>query len=219
MEDLSKLTKAELIARLTATEADEPNTPSIGVADLMKAIVAAQGAAAHPPVTEEQKYRVVNGKALRVAFECADPRTGQMKQYALPKQNDFVMLSLAEIRNLQQQFPSFFEEGYLVVPELDSMGANAILDFEKFIASIKYTEVDERIAEISSLNTLYGIFNHIESQRFVTTDEHGRPLTEGPDNTLTVKEVKLPALKDAISRAVKFRIESMSDVRVNLDGK
>jgi hypothetical protein len=230
MTDFSKLSKAQLVAMLekqsAAPEAppEAPSAPaaSVDVTALMSAIVASQQAQSHAASKpEERTYKVINAKAQALGFECRDDKTGAMRQYSLPKQGDFALLPKGQIEDLQQRFPALFTEGYVAVPDLLAMNANHILDFAAFCEQTAENEIEARIEAITDPGTLWALFNHIENQRFVTTDAQGQPLSTGKDRDrmFVVEEIALSPKLNRIETAVKRRLEALTGTKVNLDGK
>ena len=236
MEDLSKLSKKELlehIAQLQAkseatvapvepTPAPVPQTATINVQDLMAALVAAREVQSAPAVAEDtQTYKVINASGMALGIQATDERTGVTRTYSLPKKGDFCKLTRGQVDELRERAPHFFERGYVSVPDLMEDNANVIRNIDKFLAELKFDDIDGRIALITSKDTLFTLFNHIESKRFVHEDERGQPLKNkvGGEEMLVIKEIKLDPKLAAVERAVKTRLEEVSGIRLNLDGK
>jgi hypothetical protein len=235
MEDLSKLSKKDLIdlveklatkqAELTSepaapVEVAAPATTQIDVNALMAALVAARQPA--PVVSEDNKtYKCVNASGMALGIEVADGRTGLIRTYSLPKTGDFCMLTGSQVEELQEKAPHFFENGYVSVPDLIADNPNVIRHMAKFIAELAFDDIETRIDAITSKDTLFTLFNHIENQRFIHEDAHGKALTDkiGGEDSLVLKEVKLSPKLATIERAVKSRLEEVSGIRINLDGK
>lgn len=238
MEDLSKLSKKELLehiaqlqAKSEATVAPEapapvaetvPQTATINVQDLMAALIAAREVQATPAPTEDgTTYKLINASGMALGIQVTDERSGAVRTYSLPKSGDFCKLTRGQVDELREKAPHFFERGYVSVPDLMEDNSNVIRNPDKFLAELKFDDIDTRISAISSKDTLFMLFNHIENKRFRHEDDRGQPLKEkiGGEELLVIKEVKLDPKLAAVERAVKTRLEEVSGIRVNLDGK
>lgn len=228
MANLKDLSKAELIARLEQMEAQQaaptpaPTAVTVDAAALMQAIVAAQHAQQHATgAKEERSYKAINAKSVTLGLQIPDPRTGEIRIHLLERKGDFVMLTKEQLTEMQARSPHLFRDGLLAVPDLLEANPNTILDFEAFIETLAFDDIGPRIEAITDLGTLWALFHHIESQRFITHDEKGNPLIEGRDRDaqFVVKEVRLDTKRAALELEVKRRIEALTPVKVNLDGK
>jgi hypothetical protein len=238
MEDLTKLTKAELLQRLQAMQTAVPSesatvaekaSPQPNLVDdvlaqnqrLVTALVAArtpQTSAAPEPTT----HRVENVCGAAVGFQLTDPRTGLSRHYSLERRGAHVDLDGDRMEQLKTKYPSFFAKGYLSAPSAEADNPNVIRDIPAFIAALAYDEIIPRVAAITSIGTLQALFHHIETLRFATHDDQGRPLVEkdpvsGQDRP-TIEERHLDAKAMALELAVQRRLYALSGTRASLDG-
>lgn len=237
-QDLSKLSKAELLKRLEALEAQAaapapapaveapapaPATATIDVNALMQAVIALREAPAAPaPVEKDQTiYTITNVSGMALGIEVNDERTGLLRTFSLPKHGDFCKLTRGQVEQLREKAPHFFERGYVSVPGVIEDNPNVIRDYEVFMATIAFDDIDAKIEGITSFETLNTLFNKIEAKRFISTDEQGNPLTEKVDgkDQPVLREVKLEPRLRALETAVKHRIEALRQIKVHIDGK
>jgi len=170
---------------------------------------------------EQASIRLENVIGYAIGFQVTDPRTGQRRSHSLQKKGDFTMLRPSEIGELRESHPSLFEKGYLSAPEFQPDNDNVIRDPAAWLFALDdvYT-TNEIVGKITSLPSLYLLFNHIEEQRFSHVDEQGRPHIAGEENGRTLyklEERKIDPKLLAVEMAVKRRIEELQGVKVNLD--
>lgn len=221
-KDLTKLTKAELIALLedSAKEAPPPTTEP-GINDLVLALVAektttqALRKALEDNDQKEKKYKLVNTQGVSLTFGVTNPKTLQRDRHHLEMKGSFVWLTQEQIKEAQEQFPDLFERGYLAVPELIEPNVNTILSYQDFLDGLEVDSVESAIGKIEELNTLYGIYNYIENMRFTHLDESGKPLLrkgEGGKDEPYLRENTLNPVTAMAYEAVRRRLTDVTGV-------
>lgn len=171
------------------------------------------------PPAELPLYRVENAKGVAISVEVTDPKTGQTRAVRWEKRNDFTNLFEAQIREIEEKWPHFFGDGYLVAPDFIAENSNAIANMPAFLASLDYDTIEERIEAITSVSTLWDIYHHIENLRYEYLDERGNPLVEKDHNgvdrpTIRVKKGDPKLL--SVLMAVQGRIFKLSGVQAKV---
>lgn len=187
---------------------------------LTLAVVAGREAQKAKVADDRPTVKVENVIGYAIAFEVTDPRTGAKRVVSLQRKGDFAKLFPEQIEEIKERYPHFFGQGYLAAPEYETVSVNVIRDVEEFINSLSLDEVNARVEQITSLPTLYVIFNHIESKRFRHTDEHGNPLTETDTTGKTIfrmEEIPLDPKTMAVALAVQRRIAALQGAKVTFD--
>lgn len=240
MSDLAKMTKGELTAlvadqqkqiedlrqQLEALKAGQSSDLSvqelIARNERLTLALLAEREAKKQDEVASRKYRVTNVSGAIIAFTVTE-ENGLKRRVRLARDGQYAELTEKQIRELYEKSPHFFEKGYLSAPDVIADSPNAIPDIAAFVRNLSYDDINERIGKITSLGTLWRIFNYIENQRFIAADEHGRPFTESDgDRELPVlKEVELDQRLIAIEMAVQRRIATLlpdtNAPRVSLD--
>jgi hypothetical protein len=236
--DLSKLTKAELIALLqqqaavpatvpampqgASAESPAPAPAPSPVDELVRALTGALVASREMPKNDESTYRVENVAGCSIAFTVLDDRTGATKFYRLEKRGDHAKLTGHQVNELREKHAHFFDDGYLAVPGVVEESVNTIRDPQKFLDSLTFETVNARIEEITSPASLWTLYNFIETLRFTHLDETGRPLTETDAATgqdyFVMRERSIDPKYLATAMAVQRRIGALTGVRARLDG-
>jgi hypothetical protein len=235
-DDLQKKSKADLIKLVEELKAanvtepalvEPPVDPSVNgdsTQKLVEALTSALLATRHAPKSNEPDattFRLENVSGMALGIEVTNERTGQIKTFSLSRRGEFCMLTLGEIAELREKAPHFFQLGYVHVPHEGLTNPNVVRNIDEFVDSLEYETIDARIGTITSLDTLFAIYNHIENKRFLSEDSNGQPLTErqGDKQVLVLKEQKIGPKYMAALVATKQRIEALSIVKVSLDSK
>lgn len=188
---------------------------------LTLAVVASREAQKAKVADDRPTVKVENVIGYAIAFEVTDPRTGAKRVVSLQRKGDFAKLFPEQIEEIKERYPHFFEQGYLAASEYEAVSSvNVVRDVEEFINSLSLDEVNARVEQITSLPTLYMIFNHIESKRFRHTDEYGNPLTETDTTGKTIfrmEEIPLDPKTMAVALAVQRRIAALQGAKVTFD--
>jgi hypothetical protein len=187
---------------------------------LMAALMASResGKATTTDAANEEQVRVVNLLGVTVAFQVADVRTGIPRSIVLDQRGSFTTVQRGQLREMQEKYPHFFEQGYLGCPEVPST-PNTIENFDRFLSDLPEDQIVTRINSLTSSALLFDLFNHIENQRFTHLDEKGNVLVErdGDKPMLVMKERQIPFKLQAIERAIQQRIADVTGVKIALD--
>jgi hypothetical protein len=186
---------------------------------LMTALATGRNAAAEPAPakTEEQLYPVENVMNVAVVVVVEDPVSGAKREIPLEKIGDKVDLTRTQIERLRERSKHFFDLGILSAPAVIDDTPNVVRDVRAFVNGQSLHEVTAAVEKITSVGTLYRIFDHIESQRFTHLDTNGQPLMEQNAEgtpTPTVRETDIDPKLLAIELAVQKRIGALQDVRI-----
>lgn len=232
VKDLNTLTKAKLIEYIESLQ----NTPDAALAteverlkeqnaeiisqnqQLIAALVGSRNATSESE-EDEATYKVYNVSGMTIVFSVSDAR-GLPKQVRLEKKTDVAYLTRAQLEELEEFSPHFFDEGYLSVPGYREDNPNTIRNIDAFIESIEFEDIRDRIQQIDSVTTLFSIYNHIQTARFTHLNEDGTPVVEkdASGNVYrTVREKQVSPKMEAVEIEVQRRIDALTGVKVKRD--
>lgn len=159
---------------------------------------------------DEVLYNVTNvsGSALTAILQ--DDR-GHDRMYQWDTRDKVVKMSAEQLKQLQEKSPHWFAEGYISAPEFVKDGPNVIRDLDEFVDTCTSENVSSRIEQITSIDTLYSLFHHIENLRFANEaekDEHGYQV---------LKSVELPPMVLALQSMVMKKLNRLANVNTTME--
>lgn len=162
----------------------------------------------------EPKHRVVCATGSYVSFEVTNA-LGQKEGVHLAGRGEYKDLTQAQILEVKDRFPFLFEDGFISCPSLFEDNLNVVIDIQKFVDGLGYDEINKRISQITSPDTLWAIWNHIESKRFTAVDANDEPLKD-KEGQPVMKELDLSAKETATALAVQRRITDLTNTRPSM---
>lgn len=163
--------------------------------------------------TGKKQFRVENISGMSLHFYVVNTATGRNTDVALLNNGDFVNLNEAALEELLERQPNLLANRLVTIPGFSPEDAEAIRDYDAYIAGIPLDEVNARIGAVENIGLLNCLYNHIETKRFkVVTGQ----------NKAGEKEIRLDALpldpkSMAILMAVADRLHALTGVRIQLN--
>jgi hypothetical protein len=224
-KNLNMLSKAELIALLSQQTADTamPAVTAPSDDNLTKLVEALATIQVHQQQQKGTPYdqddvklslELENVSGMAIGMEVRDPINGSTRSLSFPRPGDKHKVSNRQVRELRSEYPYFFENGLVAVVGVEDNNPNLVADVKALIEALAIDEVNGRIEAITSTETLFKIFNYIETRRYVNVDSDG-VATESNDargNRATTLEIRnIDAKEMAIFGAVQRRITTLTN--------
>lgn len=174
------------------------------------------------PQATEPTCEVVCVAGCSVSFRITDSK-GNPKDVFLPGRGSRYTLTHEQVRELKEVDENLFEgtQPLLMVSgeEQGEANPNAVASIPRFLAGLGLSAIQDRIQAIDNVPLLYEIYHHIESTRFVTTDERGAPLFHEEDGVKipTIREVPIEPRVALIEQEVARRVQELTGVRLSID--
>lgn len=185
---------------------------------LTQALVASrtQNAAIAQGGRGDEVFAVTNMGLAGIGFNVFDDR-GVVREFYLPQKGSIVYLTRAQILELQQKAPQYFDKGYISAPEIVPPTANTIPDYDAFLRSLPVNDIKSRVGALDSIEQLYNIYAHIEAQRFTDTDASGQKLKDN-EGRPRLEIVELDPKLLLVQAAIKQRLMVLGVVPPSEDG-
>lgn len=164
---------------------------------------------------EDPHFDLVNLIGANFVVKVQD-RHGHERSFRLRGRGDKHPVTAEEFDYLRDKNPDLFEKGYLSAPDLMEENPNVIHDIAS-LAELPMDEISDRIMAITERSILFQIFNWVENQRFVSTDENGRPLLD-EEGAPRLEELDLSPNLIALENAVRRRMATIARINTSPDG-
>lgn len=141
---------------------------------------------------------------------------GRFKNFMWRNKGESMYLTPAQLQELRESpgGSQFFKKGWLEVAGEDSE-VERIVDIGEYIAGLKIEDIEDVISSKEDSAFLIRILNYVESQRVVTEDSNGNPLTDSEGNVYAEVKKLDQRLRLAAESAVA-RIHELTGVRYSL---
>lgn len=164
---------------------------------------------------DEETYTVENVGGTNIWVRVHDHRGVEIRKVfeGMGAKHDLTAGQIAEIQN---ERPDLFSRGMLSAPDVIPDSPNVIRDFDEFLDAGTMEEVTESVRTLTDERTLLRLNDYIESKKFRTEDEEGRPfqnIDDAGSKHAYMEEVELPARYAAIQAAIRERLQRVrSDI-------
>lgn len=191
--------------RMAALEAQNAQLAE-QVKSLMAALV---GTRLQPEVAEEAELieaTNVSGSALTATLD----NNGHPRTFLWEGRGVSHKLTRKQLQELFDKAPHFFEKGYISAPGFIDDNANVIHNVQRFLDTLTPENLQSRLDAITSIDTLYLLYHHIENSRFA---EEAVKDTSGE---LVLPEVQINPLIMALQLGIAKKLNVLANVDVSL---
>lgn len=174
---------------------------------LMAALVGTRLEAPKSDDSELIEVKNVSGMALTATLD----NNGHPRTFYWEGRDIVHKLTRKQLQELKDKAPHFFTKGYVSAPAFVADNPNIIHNIDEFIESLTLENVNSRVDGITSIDTLYLLYHHIENMRFseeAVRDDNGE---------LVLPEVQIDPLVMALQLAVAKKLNVLANVNVSLN--
>jgi hypothetical protein len=201
-ELLELVRRAQVVPAAVPVSAAPTDTQAL-IDALAGAIHASRAVAA--PVAPEPLIPVTSTGKSAVTLTLFDPRSNRTRDVNFDERDVTHELTRGEIEHLHTRSPHLFRDGHLSAPDFVPDSVNTIADVDAFVEGLGIDEIEGRVAQITSVGTLFQLYHALEDKRIQTVDETGNPIMvedESGTARFTVREVPMTPKARLVHSAV-----------------